>query len=286
MERARRWFLVALLATSATGGCRSTRPQPPTAPAVEPPPGSPPEPELVTYAPGPLRGFIYRPAGPGPFPVVVFNHGSEQTPGSMPGQAEFYLPHGFVLFVPHRRGQGQSAAAGPYIIEGWQSTGRDPGKIVELLDAHADDVAAAVAYVRKLPYVDPERVAVAGCSFGGIETLLVSERDLGLRAAIDFAGGAIIWAKTPPLQERMKRAARASRIPVFFMQAENDFDTAPSRVLSEEMRRAGRPMRMKIFPATGTTALEGHGFCGGGPNPAWGPEVLEFLGEHMPPHKR
>ena len=46
----------------------------------------------------------------------------------------------------------------------------------------------------------------------------------------------------------MKKAARAARVPVFFLQAENDFDTTPSRVLDNEMRRAGRPSRMQIFP--------------------------------------
>jgi carboxymethylenebutenolidase len=193
----------------------------------------------------------------------------------------FYVPNGFVVFVPHRRGQGLSAAAGEYISDAWNRSGRQPAKIVELLDAQVADVAAAVAFVRRLPYVDGARVALAGCSFGGIQTLLAAERDLGLRAAIDFAGGAIIWARTPPLQERMKRAARAARVPVFFLQAENDFDTAPSRVLSEEMRRAGRPTRMKIFPAKGKTSMEGHSFCQGGPQPPWGSDVLAFLRETM-----
>jgi dienelactone hydrolase len=212
---------------------------------------------------------------------VVFNHGSERNATDLRGQAMFYVRNGFVLFVPHRRGQGLSAAAGEYISDAWERSGRDPAKIVELLDAQVSDVAAAVAYVRRLPYVDGARVALAGCSFGGIQTLLAAERDLGLRAAINFAGGAIIWARTAPLQERMKRAARSARVPVFFLQAANDFDTAPSRILSEEMRRAGRPTRMKIFPPNGKTAMEGHSFCQGGPQPPWGPDVLAFLRETM-----
>ncbi|HEY0714988.1 MAG TPA: alpha/beta fold hydrolase, partial [Polyangia bacterium] len=196
-------------------------------------------PVKVTYAtsPGSLRGFLYRPKGVGPFPAVVFNHGSERDASNMFGQAMFYVPHGFVLFVPHRRGQGESADAGEYLDDVWNRSGRDPARIVELLDAHVDDVAAAVAYVRRLPYVDRSRVAVVGCSLGGIQALLAAERDQGLRSAIDFAGAAILWSQVAPLRERMKRAARSARVPVFFVQAENDFDTSPSRVLSEEMRR-------------------------------------------------
>jgi dienelactone hydrolase len=167
-----------------------------------------PAPVQVTYAtsPAPLRGFLYRPAGPGPFPALVFNHGSERDASDLRGQAVFYVPRGFVVFVPHRRGHGLSG--GEYYDDVWKRSGRQPAKLVELLDAQVDDVAAAVAWVGRLAYVDRTRVVLAGCSFGGIETLLAAERGLGLRAALDFAGGAILWARTPPLQERMKRAAR------------------------------------------------------------------------------
>ena len=91
----------------------------------------------------------------------------------------------------------------------------------------------------------------------------------------------MMWARIPPLQERMKRAARSARVPVFFLQAENDVDTAPSRVLSEEMQRAGRPTRIHVFPPSGATAMDGHMFCMGSVDPPWGPEVLDFLRETM-----
>ena len=85
------------------------------------------------------------------------------------------------------------------------------------------------------------------------------------------------WARAPELQARMKQAARAARVPVFFIQAENDFDTTPSLVLSEEMRRARKPMRVHVFPPNGSTHQEGHHLCYGSEHPAWGDEVLEFL---------
>jgi len=66
---------------------------------------------------------------------------------------------------------------------------------------------------------------------------------------------------------------------VFFIQAEKNYNPAPSHVLSEVMRNADKPMRVHVFAANGTTEQEGHGFCRGGVQPAWGPEVLEFLRE-------
>lgn len=143
--------------------------------------------------------------------------------------------------------------------------------------AQTDDVLAAVEYVRSLPFVDGSHVAVAGCSFGGIVSLLAAERGGGIEAAVDFAGGAMMWAGAPELQERMKQAAREAKVPVFFVQAANDFDTTPSLVLSEEVRRAGKPARVRVFPPNGSTPEEGHHFCRGGERPAWGGDVLDFL---------
>ena len=45
--------------------------------------GPPADAELVSFPSGDLtlRGFLYRPTGPGPFPAIVWNHGSEPKPG-------------------------------------------------------------------------------------------------------------------------------------------------------------------------------------------------------------
>jgi len=268
-------------ADSAPGPASSPAPAP--SKAVAAPARVPLEPEFVNFASGALTlgGFLYRPPGPGPFPAIVFNHGSEENPGAKEGQARFYVEHGFVLFVPHRRGQGSSRHAGTDINTLYNPAASDSPAFADALVAQADDVTAAITYVASLPYVDKTRVATVGCSLGGIQSLLAAERGAGIVAAVDFAGGAITWASNTPLRDRMKTAARNAKVPVFFLQAENDYDTTPSRVLSDEMKQAGHPMRLHIFPPNGTTAKDGHGFCVGGPRPAWGDEVLRFLSEAM-----
>jgi carboxymethylenebutenolidase len=243
---------------------------------------APPEPDLVPFRSGSLtlHGFLYHPplSNGARLPAVVYNHGSGRLPGDMRDEALFYVPHGDVLFVPHRRGHGQSADAAAYILA---PTG-DPDQIVrELAGEQTDDVMAAVEYVRGLPYVDPARVAVAGCSFGGIVSLFAAARGTGIATAVDFAGGAMSWAKSPALQERMTQAAEDAKVPVFFIQAENDFDTTPSRLLSDEMHRAGKPARVHVFPPNGTTHEDGHHFCAGSVSPAWGDEVLDFLRQNV-----
>src|SRR5262245_53624914 len=49
-----------------------------------------------------LKGFLYKPEGTGPFPAIIWNHGSEKLPGQQPDLARFYTSKGFVFFLPHR----------------------------------------------------------------------------------------------------------------------------------------------------------------------------------------
>src|SRR5262249_10243126 len=124
------------------------------APVSQDPPASrdPLRPSLVAFRSGPseLHGFLYRPAGDGPFPAIVCNHGSERLPGPMTGQAMFYVNHGFVLFVPHRRGHGRSRDVGQHIEDVLDAKGGDPQVFVDELVAQSDDVMAAIAYVASL----------------------------------------------------------------------------------------------------------------------------------------
>ncbi len=285
MPKPRRWsFPIGMVLILGAGWAATLRSEAP----AEAVPGAKPEtsqPELVVYATeNPIRrGYLARPEGKGPFPAIVFNHGSDRDPGQLPGQIRFYTSHGYVLFVPHRRGHGRSE--GRYLMDDVNAA--PPEKrgsvLVERLVEQSDDVAAAVTYLAKQPFVDPFRIAVVGCSFGGIETMLAAERDLPIGAAVNFAGAAMTWGReeSGPLRERMKEAARKARVPVFFLQAENDYDTAPSKELAAEMQKAGRPFRLKIFPPQGTTKEEGHAFCLGGSSPPWGSEVLGFLRETL-----
>src|SRR5579864_2181011 len=65
-----------------------------------------------------LHGVVYRPEGKGPFPAVVYNHGSAAGMVSKTGfdaLGPVFASHGWVFFGPYRRGQGLSASSGPYI---------------------------------------------------------------------------------------------------------------------------------------------------------------------------
>ena len=90
-----------------------------------------------------------------------------------------------------------------------------------------------------------------------------------------------MWDTKPAVRQRLHEAARRALIPVFFLQAANDYNTAPTRVLSAEMKRAGKPHEGRVFPAFGETKMAGHaGFCNQGQS-VWGPDVLDFLAAYI-----
>jgi dienelactone hydrolase len=197
-----------------------------------------------------------------------------------------FASRGWVFFMPFRRGQGLSASAGSYVMDEIHAAQASGGMrvaaatMVRLLETdHLDDQLAALAWLRGERSVDPARIAVGGNSFGGIEVVLGAER-APYCAAFDSAGGAKSWADAPELQERMKRAVRASRAPIFFFQAKNDFDLTPTEALSAVMKDAGKPYVAKVYPPYGSSA-DGHalGYFG---FPVWGDDVMAFLAEHCP----
>ena len=231
-----------------------------------------------------LHGFVYKPEGDGPFRTVLWNHGSEPRPGWLPELAPLFVARGYVFFIPHRRGQGRSP--GLYIMDvlnreavqhDFESRSR---KLAELMEEHLYDQIAALNYLKSLSYVDKQRIAVAGCSFGGIQTILATGEELGLRAAVDFAGAAQVWSGSPEIRERMLAAARRATVPVLLIQAQNDYDLAPSRALDEELKQAGKPHKVAIFPPFGSTHQDGHGLCVRGAE-IWAPTVFSFLDDAM-----
>jgi dipeptidyl aminopeptidase/acylaminoacyl peptidase len=246
--------------------------------------------EVVSFPSGKLtlQGMLHKPEGAGPFPAVVYNHGS--APGMFSEQAfealgPVFVSRGWVFFGPYPRGQGRSAAAGPYIgdeIAAATKKGRmraGAATMVRLLETdHLNDQLAALAWLRAQKFVEPDRIAVAGNSFGGIEVVLGAERG-SYCAAVDSAGAAQSWAEAPEVQALMTRAVRNSRAPIFFFQAENDYDLSPSRTLSAAMKESGKEFEIKIYPPFGNSTPDGHNFGYFGSS-AWGVDVFRFLDQH------
>lgn len=247
-------------------------------------------PDTLTFASGPLqlKGLLWKPTGTGPFPVVLFNHGGEPG-GEFDRIVPVFLRRGYAFFALFRRGQYLSKGQGRYIVDVLDSANRAGGAEARsrlLMTLHeTEQLADQLAGLRRLKAVagiDTNRLAVMGISFGGIQTLLLAAQNVGVKAAVNFAGGAMNWDRSEALQTWMKTWAGRARIPIFFVQAENDFSTRPSRELAAELQHLNKPHQVKIYPPQGQTARQGHAFFDLGPD-AWADDVFQFLDRYLTP---
>ncbi len=248
------------------------------------------KPEIVTFESGSLtlRGELFKPRGPGPFPTVLYNHGS--APGMLSSKASavigpLFAKHGYAFFMPYRRGQGLSQNAGPYIVDEIKKAKKKDGNagavatLIRLLKGdHLDDQMAALSWIKKQSFVQSTKIAVAGNSFGGVEAVLGASQ-IPFCAAVSASGGAESWAEAPELQELMKAAVKNSQSPIFFFQAENDVDLSPSRILSAEMKLTGKNAEIKVYPPFGKSSRDGHSFAYRGSD-IWFKDVLLFLNKY------
>ena len=244
-----------------------------------------------------LKAFLWKPAGPGPFPAVLFCHGSGGAdaghtaglPITEAGEklAPLFLKHGYAFMYLFRRGQGLSADQGPFMQNILQheetAKGKEARQHLQFVLAstdHLDDVMAGLSFLKAAPAIDAKRVAIAGHSFGGQLTLLAAERDNTLRAAVAFAAAANSWERSSELRQRLLTAVNKATAPIMLIHAANDYSTAPGYALASELERLHKPHLLKVYPPVGRTSEDGHNFLYLA-SPRWEHDVFEFLDEHV-----
>ena len=253
--------------------------------------GQPPEspgPETVVVPSGSLHltALLWRPSGSGPFPAVLFCHGSGPTePSRARVLGPVFARHGYAFLYLFRRGDGLSSNQGRFLgdlLERERSAkGEEARKELQLrllTTDHLDDTAAGVTFLRRA--LDPGRVAVVGHSFGGQLALLMAERDGALCAAVAFAPAAASWDGSPELRRRLLEAARGTDAPVSIAFAANDYSTRPGEVLAAERGRLAKVTELKIYPPVGRTPEEGHPAVYRA-IPRWEEDVFGFLDRHV-----
>ena len=210
-------------------------------------------PELITIRSGKatLHGHVWRPAGKGPFAAVLINHGSGRTPddlkriGPYEQQSETLGPvfarHGYVCVFLFRRGVGPSTDQEGNAVDAMNrefaahgQSARNALQLKLLEGREMDDARAALAFER--PDVDPHRMAIIGHSFGGSLSVLMTEREPTLRAAVVFSLAGYSWDRSPELRVRLLEAARRTSVPLLFIHAENDYSTNSGKSLDSRAR--------------------------------------------------
>lgn len=232
-----------------------------------------------------LTGWLHLPPGSGPFPCLITNHGSGIDKAtedvSRPGTAALLMSWGIASFLPHRHGYGGSegppwreTVSAPYGTENYDK------QLAGRLDAESDDVLAALDVVAALPEIDARHIGVMGSSFGGTTSLLAAGKTDRFTCAVDFAGAAMNWDRTPGLRRRMTDAALRLTMPVFFIQAANDYSIRPTIEIAAALEGTGKIVQSRVYPPFGSNAHEGHLLESSGPV-VWGADLRRFLERHL-----
>ncbi len=231
----------------------------------------------------------FRPQGPGPFPLVVMNHGrnsatraQDPRPRSEP-IARFFIRKGFAVAVPQRLGYGASASLG----DPEDHTSCESPRYQQAGDAAAVQVLAVVGHMRKEADIDPSRLVIMGQSFGGFTTVAAAAtKPDGLVAAINIAGGSGGNSVTRPgepcnsyrLGLTFAAWGKTATAPMLWMYSENDkyFNPKNSRAWFDAFTKAGAKAEFKLMPPFGD---DGHALLVRA-NDLWQPVVDEFLARH------
>lgn len=210
------------------------------------------EPEIVTLPlviAGQRTGVvahIYKPDGPGPFPLVIHSHGragqqAERDKLQYPvpvGHGNYWLRKGVAVVAPVRPGYGQTG--GPDVEHSgtrWKGATctTDPDFTRTAVNARRT-VVATYEWALQQPWVRADRILIQGQSVGGLTTVAVAALNLpGVVGTVNFAGGSGGYPDVSPghsckperLTETYRAFGRDARGPSLWLYAGNDLYWGP-----------------------------------------------------------
>ena len=224
--------------------------------------------EVVTH--------IYRPSGPGAFPIMIFTHGHVVPPADLRDPitadvASWWLQRGFAIVAPVRPGYGKTGGAfreaQNLTWQGASCVGQPTYEIAMLKVREV--VLATLEWAQNQSWVKRDRVLLVGQSTGGLETIAtVATNPEGVIGGINFAGGmggnpAISPGKSckPELLTAIYgRLGKTTHVPTLWLYAENDLfwgSTRQSNGLKRLRLAAATQTLCKLHPfLAGSMAID------------------------------
>ena len=231
-----------------------------------------------------LVTWVMRPPGEGPFPVIIWNHGSRIPPYSWFGidrsrdsTIDFDTPcregvvnDGWMYVFPEGRGYGGSE--GPTLAPLLSDT----KSVITFLRGRASDANAAARLIRLRPDAKPDCAAIVGVSHGGVTALFAAATaSTQYRAAVIQATG--ICYHKPCGVEELEDAADKVRMPLLVQHFVSDsrVPIAVSRVIAHRAALHGAAVSLKEYP--GVAGEEGHEINAPGNREQWLDDYQSFL---------
>jgi dipeptidyl aminopeptidase/acylaminoacyl peptidase len=259
-----------------------------------------PEPDTVNVlgAGGtPMQMWILKPPGFDPkkkWPLAFLVHGGPQGSWedgwSFRWNAQAWAARGYVVALPNPRG---STGFGQQYVD--EISGDWGGKCYE-------DLMAGLAYLEKQPWIDPDRMAAAGASFGGYMMNWFQGNTTKFKTLITHCGvfnfdsmyattdelwfdewehGGPPWGKNRASYEKHSphRLAKNFKTPMLIIHNDLDFRVPVSEGLQmfTTLQRMGIPSRFINFPDEGHWVLKPQN------SRFWHREVFAWLEKYAPP---
>ncbi len=210
-----------------------------------------------------LELVSYRPTGAGPFPTVMFNHGSTgsgtdpalftQT-WSSPAIAGYFNQRGWMVVFPQRRGRGRSGGLydegfGPNRAAGYTC---DPARSLAGVERALTDLDEVVRHLRTRSDVDARRLLIGGQSRGGILAIAYAGTRPGVfHGALNFVGGWMSDTCANPAAINTVTFVRGGAFagPTVWLYGENDpfYSLAHSRSNHAAFAAAGGRGQLNVF---------------------------------------
>ena len=224
--------VVGMLATTLIAGCSPgvTTPTFPSLhlPAVDRVDG----PSSLASPSVPISGHLYRPAGERRAPAVVVLHGGHGIGEYALGWASWLGSQGYVALAVDSLG---SRAPGEPRIWG--------GRRGVSLNEMAADAYGAMAYLRTLPFVDSDRIAVMGWSQGGAAAF-IAVNPAGRPALAHGGSGFRAAIGVYPICESL---SPSTSVPVLLLLGDDDPYTPRCLQDAAAMQRERKPVTAKTY---------------------------------------
>src|SRR5262249_13179030 len=125
-----------------------------------------------------LRGTLWLPTGAGPYPAIVYAHGSGPATRNVAFYPALFSHLGFAVLAFDKRGAGESEGD-------WKAAS---------FDDLAGDVLAGIAYLGSRPDIDGKRIGIWGVSQGGwIGSLAAARSGKVAFLAVQVGSGVPVW---------------------------------------------------------------------------------------------
>jgi acetyl esterase/lipase len=189
-----------------------------------------------------LAALFLRPLRRTPAPALLYLHGGWALADEHVRECWPFVVAGFAVFAPSYRGENGN-----------------PG-VHEMLWGELDDALAALAHVRNLPEVDPERVFVFGHSAGGMLAALMAfepSLDVRLTGSIDGIYGPELFdyqllpfIDTPRERELRLALPHIEQLeqPHVALVGRDDLALATTQEAAKRAARAGVPLEAVVVP--------------------------------------